>query len=417
MKTTIMIFVESENGFGHFNVVDQLAGALSRQGCETIVVSGSLWHAGQAFRFGHATTVELPVSPSRGTRPALPEDGFVEAKRLERESSARRQAVHAACRDFRPSLILFEIYPFRMLYRDHDRHALDAFYAERGHRPPVLCLSRDIVFSIDPAGTVSRLNDHFDRVIVRGDGSANELADCMPEFSRIEIPVEYLGSIVAPMPQVAAQRPGERPIVVFAGGGHRAGDDLFLTTAILSKERSDVGRDRPWHLFVSANCPDDRFRAYASLAAGHGIDIHRPWPNRAFKQLLASARAAIIRGGYNSTHELMRAGVPFVTVPRESLGSNEEQAMRARLTARAGYGALVCEDELNGPDAGARLADALDRIATRPGASPEKASFDGAERIAGRLRELACQARLPAEDGSGAAYDLPRKGERDPHAN
>jgi predicted glycosyltransferase len=77
--------------------------------------------------------------------------------------------------------------------------------------------------------------------------------------------------------------------------------------------------------------------------------------------LLGACRLSISQAGYNTTLEVLAAGVPAVLVPFAA-GEEGEQSMRAKLLAERGLLTLVEEKGLTG----ARLAAGIERELQRP---------------------------------------------------
>ena len=59
----VAVFVESHEGYGHFNIVSQLAKELEKNGIEVMVLSGTMNYAGagQTFNFRDSRVIHLPL--------------------------------------------------------------------------------------------------------------------------------------------------------------------------------------------------------------------------------------------------------------------------------------------------------------------------------------------------------------------
>jgi|GEM_PF-3594842 len=384
----VLIFVESDNGFGHFNIVDQVARKVQAQGGTAALASGTFFHPGGVFKFGEAKQYHLPtVVWDHGKKDfANPVSGMLYAED-EAYQKMRKDEVKRACEKFKPDVVVFELYPFLARYRDTDLEAVKEFYPDKATRPKIACLCRDIIHSSKPQETVQVINDNFDHMLVRGDGVMNKIEDCMPEFAAIKPKAEYLGNVVSAMPPRDVMPEGERPVFVFSGGGYKDMDRRFFNSAIHSRAKSAAFSKNPWKIVVSNNCTEEDFAKYQAEALNEApdgsIQVIRPFDNEEFRKLLSNSAAAIVRGSYNTTFELVQAGVPFVVVPRE-MGINQEQTFRAEVLQSAGFARHVKQTELSG----AKVAHALDEAAVARASSLLKLDFSGAERLAGRMCEL-----------------------------
>ena len=153
--------------------------------------------------------------------------------------------------------------------------------------------------------------------------------------------------------------------------------------AALAARSATGARSLDWRLLTGPRLPEADYRSIVAEAAaqaaqgGGAIVVERFRPD--FPQLLRQASLSVSQGGYNTTIDLLRAGVPAIVVP---FGAQEEteQEDRARRLAARGYLHVLDEAEL-GALAGvidAALADAPRRRAM----APVDFALDGAARTA-----------------------------------
>jgi predicted glycosyltransferase len=140
------------------------------------------------------------------------------------------------------------------------------------------------------------------------------------------------------------------------------------------------------------------------------IIITRPYSSVDVSKDEANCAAAITRGGYNTTFELVSCGRPFVVVPHTS-AKNDEGNMRADILETCGLAKKFSPDNLAAnPDAAEhekemaarKLADMLDMSRSCQVASIDKPEYNGAKRMAEKLVELACRQR---EQNAGSSVE------------
>ena len=348
----VLIFTESKQGFGHFNVTDQVTRELSYMGARCAVASGSFDHAGSSYPFHHAQKFELPslrkIIISR--EESLSKYGDIIAR--------RKRSIKDACEQFKPDLIVFETYPFATPTREDDAIACQEWMQENKHKVPVTGLIRDIMFSDTPDDVLRQLKLYFDRLFIRGAGDIVRLEDCMEEWRHIRTPITYTGNIVSPMPPRQGQTSITDPVVVFGGGGYdKKVDKEFFDNTVRSFAYAGKLNMHPWEIYVSANYPQPLFDELQELtrqiSPDGKITLHRPLEEAAFKQRLANCTACITRAGYNTCFELASIKKPFVVIPRDA--SDKEQTMRAQRMADRGFCANIAQKDALPPIVGKRL--------------------------------------------------------------
>ncbi len=184
-KPRIALFVESHEGYGHFNIASQLIKQLENQGAEVMLLSGTLNYAGaaQTFDFHHARVVHLPLVDykilpngnweyvTQNNQPYENNAGYIEA---------RKNAVKAALADFKPDAVITEFFPFQQIFRKHDIEAIGELKQTGTIKPKMISLCRDIVHSNKPTEVIDLLNTHYDQILIRGDNKFSTLAQSQP---------------------------------------------------------------------------------------------------------------------------------------------------------------------------------------------------------------------------------------------
>jgi predicted glycosyltransferase len=360
-KPRVAIFVESHEGYGHFNIISQLAKELEARGSEVMILSGTLNYAGaaQTFDFGNSRVVHLPlvdykILGSGKWEYTTPEGNpYYESPDY---ISSRKNIVLNSINDFKPDLVLTEFFPFQQLFRKFDIEAVKESSLINNQKIEMVALCRDIIHNANPEVVIDLLKDNYDRILVRGDDRFAKLVDSQEEWKNINIPIEYMGNYITSMPNKNPEIADEdRHVVIFGGGGYYKKDLPFFECAILSRNFSQSFGNKIWDIYISENAekhvindPSDQekeitaFNYLQRLAAenGHGmIRIFQPIESEKFRQELTNAAVAITRGGYNTTFELFSAQQAQLVVPRADI----EQVHRANNLYKNGIAQIFPE--------------------------------------------------------------------------
>lgn len=149
-KPRVALFVDSHEGYGHFNIVSQLARRLEEQGAEVMVLSGTLNYAGaaQTFNFKDSRVVHLPLVDYRIVKGGKWEYTTPEHDLYEESPeyiNKRKAVIKEALTDFKPDMVVTEFFPFQQSFRKHDIEAVDELKTAGIIAPQVTSLCRDII--------------------------------------------------------------------------------------------------------------------------------------------------------------------------------------------------------------------------------------------------------------------------------
>ena len=361
MGKRVLFYVQHLLGIGHQRRAATLTRALLAEGFEVLFVSGG--HDVPNLAIDGAAFLQLP--PTRATdryfKVLVDEnDALVD----EAWKAGRRDKLIAAFEDFRPDLLLFEMFPFgRRQMRFELLPLLDAARA-RSARPLVVSSVRDILVGQDKPGRndemLALFERYFDHALVHGDPNFIPFDRTFPHAARIRDRLDYTGYVVDETGRRGRPGdPGWGEAIVSAGGG--AVGEALLATAIAAKPLTSL-RDVTWRVLVGVHVDAAVFDRLRS-AGGSGVVVERARGD--FPSLLMNARLSISQGGYNTLMETLRARLPAVAVPYAG-GVETEQTLRTRLLAERGAIALLLENDLS-PE---RLAAAVETALRheRPGA-------------------------------------------------
>jgi predicted glycosyltransferase len=249
---------------------------------------------------------------------------------VERAWEARGRLLQRTLRTLRPPVVFVELFPFGRA--KFARELVPLLEQARADGAMTACSVRDILVTgrEDQAGHDERAcrlaNAHLDAVLVHSDPRFAALGETFGAIDRLTVPVRYTGFVVGP---ARPRGPRERRVVVSAGGG-LVGEPL-LRAAI---EAQRIGTGLPMRAIAGPLMPADAFERLRASARGvPDLELLRSVPDLASE--LASATAAVSQAGYNTTLEIVRAGVPALAIPYAT-PEEDEQLRRARRLERLG---------------------------------------------------------------------------------
>ncbi|MCZ6728381.1 MAG: glycosyltransferase [SAR324 cluster bacterium] len=387
MKLPVMLYVQHLLGVGHLHRTVRIAHALRELDLEVTLVSGGLPVPG--LNTDGLTFVQLPSvrAADESFSALLKENG---SPVDEPWRAMRREALLAAFQRIRPRVLVTEMFPFgRRQMRFELLPLLEAVRAAQP-RPWLVSSVRDILVQArDPERyreMAELAEDHFDRVLVHGDPGLIHFARTFPLAERIAGKLYHTGYVVGEAPPPPGARGGEKEVLVSTGS--REGGRHLLEAALAARPLTALS-GRPWRILASLQLPMEQLRRYEQQAPA-GVTVERFRPD--FTALLRHAELCISQGGYNTTMEVLRAGVRPVLAPYTG-GRDSEQALRAQLLSERGAVVMLPWEEL-GP---ARLAEAVDEAFARPPAGRLRVDMNGAAASAALIREMA---RFPSPPGS-----------------
>lgn len=373
----VFLYVQHLLGVGHLKRAMTLAAALAEHGLEVTLASG-----GFAPPDAPAPGVRWVQLPAAGTADTgfstlVDADGRpVDAAWKEK----RAAALLAAWRAADPHVLIVELYPFgRRMMRFELLPLLEA--ARAAPRPPVIvCSVRDLLGGkIERARhekIAAQVEAHFDHVLVHGDPAVVPFERTFLCTERIAGRIAYTGYIVdARLATHGDPAAGTGEVIVSAGGG--AVGAQLLGAAIRARPLSVLAQ-RTWRVLAGVNLPAADFAVLQGLVAREGggkVVLERA--RRDFTVLLKNAFLSVSQMGYNTTMELLQAGIRAVGVPFAA-DAETEQTLRAQLLAARGLLELLEEHALSP----AALAAAVDRAAARAPAARAAIDLGGATRSA-----------------------------------
>ena len=376
----VLFWVTHLLGVGHFHRAVRMARAMEAAGLKVTLVNGGL--PLENVRLGDFDIVDLPPvrSPDTSYKHLVQVNGEPAG---EAYMAARRERLIEIGRDVEPDAILTELFPYG---RWKFRHELVGLIEDQRRRkdPPVVVGSiRDII--VPPRrekrleGIARLVTGYFDHLLVHGDPDFIKVEDTLPLAARFADITTYTGYVMPDLVARGGEGPGRGEVIVSAGGS--AFGQHLLATAILARPMTTLG-DRTWRVLVGQRLDDAQFEKLRAMgAAQSGVVVERARAD--FPEMLSRARLSISQAGYNTTADILNAGVGAVFAPMAE-ADQTEQLLRVRLLAGRGLAVTVMDMPLTAT-ALAKGVDAAASLKIDPAKMP---AFGGAEKTASLMRML-----------------------------
>jgi predicted glycosyltransferase len=358
-RPTLLFYCQHALGLGHLVRSLSLAQGLS-QHFDVVLLNGGRFPDGTKVPAG-IRVVNLPPLGVDSTFHLVSHDPEMSVESIMNE---RPRIILDQLAITDPAVVLIELYPFgRKKFEFELLPLLDAVHSLGVDRPRVVCSVRDIL--VGGRNDQSRYderasgiaNHYFDAILVHSDPRFARLEDSFRPATTMTVPIHYTGFVTNNAAQIEIAPADRLPRVLVSAGGGMVGDPLFRLAA---------EAHRYWHdsagltttVLAGPFAPEPAWSWLQDWAADlDGFEAVRYLPD--LRTEMARSAVTVSQCGYNTTMDILRAGVPAVVVPY-SEGREDEQGRRAeRLDA---LGALRCLHP-EGLDS-ARLAEAVIAAAT-----------------------------------------------------
>jgi predicted glycosyltransferase len=306
----------------------------------------------------------------------------------------RQKRLFALIEREKPDVFVIELYPFgRKAFRFELDPILQAIHENKLPSCGVVCSVRDILVEKEKqhkheTRVVKILNSYFDAVLVHADPKLIKLEETFDHFDEIAIPVHYTGYIAAKPAPNAGKRIRKRLgisddeiLIIASAGGGNVGVPI-LEAVIRAFYRLEINHRCYLKVFTGPFLDRREFEHLKKLA-GDNVAVNQFAAD--FLSYLAAADLSVSMGGYNTTMNILAAGVPALVWP---FPQNREQRLRAERLSDLGALACLGNDDLR-PN---RLADAIDRQLSQLNRPSVDIDLDGAANTAdwinNRLRRI-----------------------------
>jgi predicted glycosyltransferase len=371
----IIFYCQHVLGIGHLFRALEICKALT--GHEVILVTGGPQIDTQFPK--HVTVIQLPeLQMNPEFKGLFSSDQTASLDQIKKKRQAKLQAI---IETHKPDLFLSELYPFgRKAFRFELDPVFQAIRSNPLSRCGVISSVRDILVEKEDqkkheGRALETLNTYFDAVLVHSDPKWFALKETFYRFDEIKIPIFHTGYI-APKPLGNARRRirkqlgiAEEDVMIVASAGGGSVGKPILESAIRAFRHINI-EGRP-HLFVYTGpyIAESEFAHLKALKNSQQIQIAKFTSD--FLSFLTAADISISMAGYNTTMNILSAGVPALVWP---FAANREQRLRAERLADRGALKLLNDRDLNPED----LARIVRETLTRAGSQKVDIDLNGA---------------------------------------
>lgn len=282
---------------------------------------------------------------------------------VERAQLLRRNIILETYQWLRPQVLFVELFPFgRKKFANELLPLLAAARQERAPRPLICCSLRDILVGKKSQQqkhderAIEIANEYFDAVMVHSDPTFARLEESLLSYANLRAAVHYTGFVQAGKASSgrdAAQK--DKQILISAGGG-LVGEALFraaIAAYLLLKDNEDV----QMKIIAGPFLPEQTWAALRAAAQEQpGLSLKRFVPDLCAE--MRSSVASVSQGGYNTTLDILRAGVRALIVPFAD-GAEDEQIKRARRLEERGAIRVLEQRDLSASRLAAEIRELL----------------------------------------------------------
>jgi predicted glycosyltransferase len=357
-RASLLFYCQHSLGMGHLVRSLALAAGLAER-FRVLLLNGGRLPVGLKIPEG----VEIVNLPPLG----LDADGQLVSRdrrrTVERAQSLRRKIILAAYRQLRPQALFVELFPFGR--KKFAGELLPLLEESRKERVLVCCSLRDILVGKKSnqqkhdERAIEIANRYFDAVMVHSDPTFARLEESLLSFTALRAAVYYTGFVQAEREAIGnAATKRQQQILVSAGGG-LVGETLFRTAVeayALLRQTDDVRMK----IITGPFLPEEaRASLRAAARAQPGLSLKRFVPDLCAE--MRNSVASISQGGYNTTLDILRAGVRSLVVPFAD-GAEDEQLKRARRLEARGAIRVLKQQNLNAPRLAAEICALLNFV-------------------------------------------------------
>lgn len=272
-----------------------------------------------------------------------------------------------------PAVVLIELYPFgRKKFEFELLPLLEAVHSMGVDRPRVVCSVRDILVGhrVDQARHDERaagvVNRFFDAILVHSDPQFARLEATFHPATPVSVPIHYTGFVTGSAANVEVAPADRLRRVLISAGGGMVGAPLFHIAAKAHRRWYETA-GLTTTVLAGPFAPAPVWSWLQDQAAHlEGFEVVRYLPD--LRTEMARSAVTVSQCGYNTTMDILRAGVPAVVIPYAEGGEDEQRQRGERLD---GLGVLRCL-ESDGLDAD-RLAEAVIAVAAT---TPSRVTLD-----------------------------------------
>lgn len=298
---------------------------------------------------------------------------------LEETKAIRRELLLQAFNDFRPDVLVTELFPFGRKQFSFELLPLLTRARFQGNTTIVSSI-RDILVSRKnqqeyEERVCKTINSFYDLVLVHGDERHHRLEESFSRVPDLKCPVAYTGYVVQQPPSRTSHDANsfvasEKPRIVVSNGSGQCPSGHHLVESVL-RAAPLLERQIPhqFHVFAGPLVPDSVYEALQRMAAPlRNVTLFRYTPD--LPAQMRQAELSISMAGYNTVMDILATGVRALVYPVTGNG-DDEQAVRAGNLAHKGALQALGEAQLQPGALVREIQNALSR-------KPRQISFSGA---------------------------------------
>lgn len=381
-KARILMYSHDTFGLGHLRRCRTIAHSLVEdfRGLSVLIMSGSQI----AGAFDYRARVDFVKIPSVIKLRNGEYTSLAEHMDLKDTIAMRRSIIRHTAETFRPDIFIVDKEPMGLRGEVEETLA----YLKAQGTTLVLGLREvmDAPHLLDaewkPHDTMAKIDRLYDKVWVYGPPDFYDPLVGLDVPPGVRAKMSFVGFLQrrALHESLSTHRPAGDYILVTTGGG---GDGADLVRDVLNAYRHDRTLTHKALVVLGPYMPGEQRAEF--LRQGQDIpQIEVIEFDTRMEELIASSKAVVAMGGYNTYCEILSFDKPALIVPRTT--PREEQLLRSRRAAELGLIDMLLPEEASNPD---RMAAALKSLPSRD--APSKGSADM------RLEGLPNISRLVAE--------------------
>lgn len=381
-KARILMYSHDTFGLGHLRRCRTIAHSLVEdfRGLSVLIISGSQI----AGAFDYRARVDFVKIPSVIKLRNGEYTSLAEHVDLKDTIAMRRSIIRHTAETFRPDIFIVDKEPMGL------RGEVEETLAYLKSQGTTLVLGLREVMDAPhlleaewkPQDTMAKIDRLYDKVWVYGPPDFYDPLVGLDVPPGVRAKMSFVGFLQrrALHEALSTHRPAGDYILVTTGGG---GDGADLVRDVLNAYRHDKTLTHKALVVLGPYMPGEQRAEF--LRQGQDIpQIEVIEFDTRMEELIASSKAVVAMGGYNTYCEILSFDKPALIVPRTT--PREEQLLRTRRAAELGLIDMLLPEEASNP---ARMAAALQALPLRD--APSKGSADM------RLEGLPNISRLVAE--------------------
>lgn len=259
---------------------------------------------------------------------------------LEETKQKRQQALFNHFQEDKPDVFITELYPFgRKAFKFELDPVLTAIKEGQLNKCLCVCSVRDILVEKETDRdkfenrVVDTINSYFDGILVHADPMVITLDQTFGQMRKINVPLYYTGYVTKTESIDASLQIREKRgitktdnLIVASIGGGNVGAEL-LTTTIDAIKMLQTEKPTFLQVFCGPYCAQETYNCL-KRQENHYVTVERF--SKHFSEWLQTADLSISMAGYNTSMNLVFAGIPSLVYP---FAQNREQRLRAEKLA------------------------------------------------------------------------------------